>query len=90
MLLAANQDGSQYATVQELAPYASGNAQINFWGANLQPQPQSYTLNNATVSAAIYSRDGKYLYLPTNAGYIVVIDTQAGTPAGYLGFSLAG
>ena len=90
VLLAANQDGYQYATVQELAPYASGNAQINFWGANLQPQPQSYPLNNATVSAAIYSRDGKYLYLPTNAGYIVVIDTQAGTPAGYLGLSLAG
>jgi hypothetical protein len=88
-LLAANQDGSQYATVQELAPYGSGNAQINFWGANLQPQAQSYTVN-ATVSAAIYGRDGKYLYLPTNAGYIVVLDTQAGTPAGYLGFSLAG
>jgi hypothetical protein len=88
-VLAANQDGSQYATVQELALYGSGNAQINFWGANLQPQPQSYTVN-AAVSAAIYSRDGKYLYLPTNAGYIVVLDTQAGTPAGYLGFSLAG
>lgn len=89
VLLAANQNGSQYATVQELAPYGSGNAQINFWGANLQPQPQSYTVN-AAVSAAIYSRDGKYLYLPTDVGYIVVLDTQAGTPAGYLGLSLAG
>jgi hypothetical protein len=87
VLLAANQNGSQYATVQELSPYGTGNAQINFWAANLQPQPQSYTLN-ASVSAAIYSRDGKYLYLPTNLGYIVVLDTQAGTPVGYLGFSL--
>lgn len=88
VLLAANQDGTQYATVQEIAPSGSGNAQINFWGANLQPQPQTYTLNT-TVSAAIYSRDGKYLFLPTTVGYIVVLDTQAGTPAGYLGFSLA-
>jgi hypothetical protein len=87
VLLAANQNGSQYATVQELSAYGTGNAQINFWGANLQPQPQSYTLN-APVSAAIYSRDGKYLYLPTNSGYIVVLDTQAGIPVGYLGFSL--
>lgn len=89
VLLAANQDGSQYATVQETAPYGPGNAQINFWGANLQPEPQNYTVNG-TVSTAIYSRDGKYLYLPTNMGYIVVLDTQAGTPAGYLGLTLAG
>jgi IPT/TIG domain len=87
VLLAANQNGSQYATVEEVAPYGPGNAQIKFWGANLQPQPQSYTLN-ATVSAAIYSRDGKYLYLPTNAGYVAVLDTQAGTPVGYIGFTL--
>lgn len=86
-LLAANQNGSQYATVQEFSQSGTGNAQINFWGANLQPQPQSYTLSSP-VSAAIYSRDGKYLYLPTNSGYIVVLDTQAGTPVGYLGFSL--
>jgi len=89
VLLAANQDGSQYATVQEIAPSGPGNAQINFWGANLQPEPQNYTVNG-TVSAAIYSPDGKYLYLPTNMGYIVVLDTQAGAPAGYLGLSLAG
>lgn len=87
VLLAANQNGSQYATVQELSAFGSGNAQINFWGANLQPQVQSYTLN-VPVSAAIYSRDGKYLFLPTNSGYIVVLDTQAGVPVGYLGFSL--
>ena len=87
VLLAANQNGSQYATVQESSLYGTGNAQINFWGANLQPELQSYTVS-AAVSAAIYSRDGKYLYLPTDAGYIVVLDTQAGTPVGYLGFSL--
>jgi hypothetical protein len=87
VLLAANQNGSQYATVEEVAPNGPGNAQIKFWGANLQPQPQSYTLN-ATVSAAIYSRDGRYLYLPTNAGYVAVLDTQAGTPVGYIAFTL--
>ena len=87
VLMAANQNGSQYATVQEIAPNGTGTAQINFWGANLQPQPQSYTMNS-TVSAVIYSRDGKYLYLPTATGYIVVLDTQAGTPVGYVGLSL--
>jgi hypothetical protein len=88
-LLAANQDGSQYATVQEIASYGEGSAQINFLSANLQPEPQSYTVNT-TISAAIYSRDGKYLYLATNAGYILVLDTQTGIPTGYLGLSLAG
>jgi IPT/TIG domain-containing protein len=84
VFLAANPDGSQFASVQEVVAPGTGsfNSQVNFWGANLQPQTQ-YTIN-AVVTGALYSRDGKYLYLMTNLGYLVVLGAQSGTPVGYM------
>ena len=89
VFLAANADGSQFATVQETVAAGTGsfNSQINFWGANLQPQTQTYTVN-APVYSAVYSRDGKYLYLMTNVEYLLSLNTQTGMPAGYQGLSV--
>lgn len=78
VFLAANADGSQFATVQ--------NSQINFWGLNLQSQAQN-TINGA-ATGALFSRDGKYLYLMTNLGYLEVLGTQSGTPVGYMSVSI--
>lgn len=84
VFLAANTDGSQFASVQEVIAPGTGsfNSQVNFWGPNLQPQTQ-YTID-ATVTGAVYSRDGKYLYVMTDLGYLAALDTQSGTPVGYM------
>lgn len=87
IFLAANANGSQFASVQEIVAPGTGsfNSQVNFLAANLQSETQ-YTING-TVTGAMFSRDGKYLYLMTNMGFLVALDTQAGTPAGYVGLS---
>jgi hypothetical protein len=87
VFLAANANGSQFASVQEIVAPGTGsfNSQVNFLAANLQSETQ-YTING-TVTGAMFSRDGKYLYLMTNQGFLVALDTQAGTPAGYVGLS---
>ena len=89
VFLAANADGSQFASVQEVVAPGTGsfNSQVNFWGPNLQPQTQ-YTING-TVTGAVYSRDGRSLYLMTDLGYLAALNTQSGTPAGYAGLAIA-
>ena len=91
VFLAANADGSQFATVQEVVAPGTGsfNSQVNFWGASLQPQTQTYTING-TVTGAVYSRDGKFLYLMTDRGYVVALDTKAGTPVSFTALSVSG
>lgn len=89
VFLAANADGSQYATVQEVAAPGTGSfySQVNFWGANLQPETQTNTVM-ATASGAIFSRDGKYLYLITGNSFVVALSTQTATPSEYFTLSL--
>ena len=89
IFLAANADGSQFATVQEVVAPGTGsfNSQVNFWGANLQPEAQTSTID-ADVAGAVYSRDGKFLYLMTDLGYVVALDTSAGKPVEYFSVAL--
>ncbi|MGC1414132.1 MAG: IPT/TIG domain-containing protein [Candidatus Acidiferrum sp.] len=89
VFLAANADGSQYAAVQEVVAPGTGsfNSQVNFWGANLEPESQTYTVDSP-VTSVVYSRDGKYLYLLTSPGYLLSLNTQTATPAGYESLAL--
>jgi hypothetical protein len=84
--LAANADGSQFATVQSTS---ASSSQVNFWGSNLQQQPQTYTINGP-VTCALYSRDGKFLYLMTDLNYLAALDTQSGMPVAYIGLAVGG
>ncbi len=88
VFLAANANGSQFASVQEVTAPGTGsfNSQVSFLGPNLQTQSQ-YTING-TVTCAIFSRDGKYFYLMTDLGYLVSLNTQTGVPVGYESLSL--
>jgi WD40 repeat protein len=86
VFLAANADGSQFASVQEVAAPGSFNSQVNFWSPNLLSQTQY--LISATVTGAVFSRDGRFLYLMTDLGYLVVLGTQTGTPIGYMSLSI--
>ena len=85
--LAANANGSQFATIQ---PYPDSTA-VTFWGSNLQMQGQYIiTSSVAPYGGAVYSRDGKFLYVVTASGVLVSLNTQTYTPAGYLGLSIGG
>ncbi|MGA7553174.1 MAG: IPT/TIG domain-containing protein [Candidatus Acidiferrales bacterium] len=78
--LAANADGSQFATVeQNPAPGV-----VTFYGPNLEVE-NTYTLSQNITGGAIYSRDGQYLYAMTNNGFLVAMNTKTGMPSGYLG-----
>jgi hypothetical protein len=85
--LAANSDGSQFAVVQ-----GSTSQNVTLWGANLQVEAQ-YTLPQTGAGDALFSRDGKYLYLlmqATTAGSsVVALDTQSGAAAGYIQFAIS-
>jgi WD40 repeat protein len=81
IFLAANPDGSQFASVEEISG-ADVTSRITFWTSDLKPG-QQYNIS-APITSALYSRDGKYLYILQNSSTLVAIDTQAATPAGYL------
>ncbi len=81
--LAANADGSQFASVQE----SPGPGLVTFWGSNLQVE-STYTISQTVAGGAIYSRDGKYLYAMTPLGLLVALNAQSGTLAGYVGISV--
>ena len=85
--LAANADGSQFVSVQEIAGAGSFNSQITFWNSSLQAGNQ-YTISGPVTSGVIYSRDGKFLYLMTTNGTVVELNTQTGIPVGYIGLSI--
>lgn len=81
--LAANADGSQFATVQQNpAPGV-----VTFLGSNLQVE-NTYTLPQNVTGGAVYSRDGKYLYVMTNQALLVGMNAQTGMPSGYLGLTV--
>ncbi len=84
MFGAANADGSQFASVESVT--GAAGPVIKFWSANLQVQTQ-YTAPEI-VLGAIFSRDGKYLYLATQLSHTLVVDTQTATLAGYVGFAI--
>jgi hypothetical protein len=84
VFVAANADGSQFASVE--TGTGSAGPVVKFWSANLQVQNQ-YTVSEVVLSA-IFSRDGKYLYLATQLSHTIVVDTQTGTLVGYVGFAI--
>jgi WD40 repeat protein len=84
VFVAANPDGSQFASVESVT--GSSGPVIKFWSANLQVQNQ-YAASEIVLSA-LFSRDGKYLYLTTQLSHTIVVDTQTGTLVGYVGFAI--
>ena len=81
--VAANPDGSQFATVGTPS-YTTGGQYITFWSRSLQQQAQ-YETQDLNV---LYSRDGKYLYAGESTD-VLAINAQTGTPAGYQGLVTA-
>lgn len=77
--LAANSDGSKFAVVDN-------NWSVTFVNANLQTQVQ-YSSPRA-LKCAIFSRDGKYLYMTNDLNNVVALDTQVGTPVEYFSVAL--
>ena len=84
--LAANPNGSQFATVQQYP----GPGVVTFWGPNLQMLGQYTTAASSPIGAALYSRDGNFLYMVTDAGALVAFNTQTFTPSGYIGLAIGG
>ncbi len=81
--VAANPDGSQFATVGTPS-FASGGHSITFWNRSLQQQAQ-YATQDTNI---VYSRDGKYLYARELLD-VLALNAQTGVPAGYQGLSIA-
>ncbi len=77
--VAANPDGSQFATVGTSSSESNGGG-ITFWSRDLQQESQYQTQD----SNIVYSRDGSYLYANEPTG-VLAINAQTGTPAGYQG-----
>src|SRR6266436_1051886 len=77
--LAANADGSKFAVVDN-------NWNVTFVNANLQTQAQ-YS-SPRVLKCAIFSRDGKFLYLTNDLSHVVALDTQTGTPVEYFSVAL--
>jgi IPT/TIG domain len=87
--LAANADGSQFASVQQIPAQGGGgfNSQVQFWGPTLTAE-NTYTISpQSIVGAPVFSRDGKYLYGITQ-NVLYALNTQTAAPAGYLGVSV--
>ena len=85
--LAANSNSTQFAIVP---PNLSAES-VTFLDANLQVQNQVTISNsNGVTGGAIYSRDGKFLYLLSPNGILTALNTQTGMQAGYLGVSIGG
>jgi hypothetical protein len=84
--LYANANGSQFAVLQTEINAADV---VLFYDANLQLQ-NTVTLPNVTSGAAVFSRDGSKLYVQYPPGIVAALNTQTGSLAGYLGFTVAG
>jgi WD40 repeat protein len=83
--LAANLDGSQFASVEQIPGAGSFSSLVTFYNSTLQAGNQ-FTISGSATSA-LFSRDGKYLYLQSGPTTLVVLNTQTGQPFGYLGIS---
>jgi len=84
--LAINSDGSQFVSLVTLS---SGTQQLQFWNPNL-PQGSTVALTQL-FSSAVFSRDGKYLYLMNGLGLspeLLALNTQDASVAGYLEVSI--
>jgi archaellum component FlaF (FlaF/FlaG flagellin family) len=82
-LLAANENGSQFATVQQDPEPGI----VTFLNSNLQAGSQ-YTTSLPVAASPIFSRDGKYLYVMPQNAILVALNTQTATPAGYIGVTI--
>jgi len=82
-VIAANPDGSQFATTSYCPSAGSIPYCITFWNRSLQQQAQ-YTTEARSI---VYSRDGKYLYVRDPLD-VIALNTQTGLPAGYQGLSI--
>ncbi|MHB8754554.1 MAG: IPT/TIG domain-containing protein [Candidatus Acidiferrales bacterium] len=85
--VAANPDGSQFASISEIAGAGNFNSEVVFWSANLTQQGNPYTIPATLYSPPIYSRDGNDLYV-NDQTLLYAINAQTGQPAGYLGISV--
>ncbi len=85
--VAANPDGSQFASISEIAGAGNFNSEVVFWSANLTQQGNPYTIPATLNSPPIYSRDGNDLYV-NDQTLLYAINAQTGQPAGYLGISV--
>lgn len=85
--VAANSDGSQFASISEIPGAGNFNSEVMLWSANLTQQGNSYTIPATVYSAPIYSRDGNDLYA-IDQTLLYAINAQTGQPAGYLGISV--
>jgi hypothetical protein len=80
--IAANPNGSQFACVFDVPGVGTFTTQVNFFGANLQPQFQ-FT-SPSLPGPAIFSRDGKFLFV-SSLDSVTVLNPMTGTLAGYIG-----
>lgn len=85
--VAANPDGSQFASISEIAGAGNFNSEVVFWSANLTQQGNPYTIPATLYSPPIYSRDGNDLYV-NDQTLLYAVNAQTGQPAGYLGISV--
>ncbi|HEV2222716.1 MAG TPA: IPT/TIG domain-containing protein [Candidatus Acidoferrales bacterium] len=85
--IAANPDGSQFASISEIASAGNFNSEVVFWSANLTQQGNPYTIPATVYGAPIYSRDGNDLYV-IDQTLLYAVNAQTGQPAGYLGISV--
>jgi hypothetical protein len=81
--LAINADGSQFAAVQQNPSPGA----VTFLGSNLQVENQ-YSETEPFAAGAVFSRDGKYLYVLTENGILLAFNAQTGKPAGYIGLAV--
>jgi hypothetical protein len=58
-----------------------------FYVGTITPNVFAVDPASENVLGAFFSRDGKYLYLATQLSHVIVVDTQTGTLAGYVGFA---
>ncbi|MGH9865828.1 MAG: IPT/TIG domain-containing protein, partial [Candidatus Acidiferrales bacterium] len=84
--VAANADGSQFASLGEIPAPGSFTPQVTFWSKTLNSE-HTQTVSGPVMSGPIYSRDGNYIYLMSQA-VLSALNTQTGAPAGYLGISI--
>ena len=86
-LVAANPNGSQFASISEIPAPGNFNSQVAFWSSTLVQQGGTFTIPATLLSAPIYSKDGNDLYV-MDQSLIYAINAQTGQPSGYLGVNV--
>lgn len=84
--VAANADGSQFATLQETPGAGNSNSQVTFWSQTLSPENTYNNISQTILNAPVYSRDGNHLYLVSGIT-LYALNTETGAVAGYLSLS---